>query len=731
MTEKENWKNILFEEIEKRDISEWLMPYIKLPCVMLSSVERLDVIEEKFICPYCFNSTTVKYSTSKKYSIVRTCEHCGNTFEKRCYIDKNHGNAELVSGTYDGCVVVTADTINGIEGALYLYVNSAQVRYSIKEKRVNISPNITDIGFVSENKRFRYKYGNFTRARIACSSRYSPRKYYGDDAFFAYAERFIQRKGVYGNNVMWILERLELMSEKAPDPANSVSVKRAQRFMEQYAIEEPDVSLFETSTHLFVKTMKYDKLKGKYYYRGYCDACNKYFSRTQNGEIYRYNDELKCPNCGKTDMVLLDGLLKSSTFAILEKVPESVLVMRIVKCSYTAKSHIVSITATEEERVFYNFDKNGSWNIRVVCKEGGFWKLKKDTEPTLDCIKEENLIVAPEAKEFLRYTGFTEYCESKKTDHRLNLDLTTVSRYLQACAVTNCLEKIVKVGWYTLCDDCLRNIINGGETELDIHATTLSGILRLPKRLVKYLSEHYTPSPNKSNVRFLQKFYSIDEDVMTEDLEWCEAHSVDGHNIGRITHFLAINVHQACEYLERVRINQCYEPKHAVIAWYDYLNAAKNIDADLTDKTVRYPSSLKREHDRVTFKYKIIMDQKKEEEFKANCDQYGERYSYENDDFQIIMPESMQDLFEEGRRLNHCVGSYADRIVAGKTCICFLRRKETPNQPYFTIEVSPDQEYVRQIHGLSNRLVDRNREKYLYRFLKEWARVKALDISVL
>ena len=91
----------------------------------------------------------------------------------------------------------------------------------------------------------------------------------------------------------------------------------------------------------------------------------------------------------------------------------------------------------------------------------------------------------------------------------------------------------------------------------------------------------------------------------------------------------------------------------------------------------------------------------------------------------------MQDLFEEGRKLNHCVGSYADRISEGKTCICFVRKKEEPDQPYFTVEVSPFEERVRQIHGLSNRDVDRRKEHNLYCFLKQWAKTKSLDISVM
>ena len=253
----------------------------------------------------------------------------------------------------------------------------------------------------------------------------------------------------------------------------------------------------------------------------------------------------------------------------------------------------------------------------------------------------------------------------------------------------------------------------------------------MPKRLVKYLIEKSNNNPRPAEVLRVQKFYTLDNDVMTEDMDWCAGNSVNVSDIEKICRLLNINVHKACEYLERVRVSQCFSPKSAVVEWFDYLIAAQNIKADLSDKTVRYPTSLRREHDRATFKYGIIKDKQKEEKFQNICIEYGKKYSYENEEYLIVPPKDMQDLFEEGRKLNHCVGSYADRIIDSTTCICFVRKANEPDEPYFTVEVSPYEARVRQIHGLSNRLVDHKNEKSLASFLKEWAKKKKLDISVL
>ncbi|EIV0116051.1 PcfJ domain-containing protein, partial [Enterococcus faecalis] len=53
--------------------------------------------------------------------------------------------------------------------------------------------------------------------------------------------------------------------------------------------------------------------------------------------------------------------------------------------------------------------------------------------------------------------------------------------------------------------------------------------------------------------------------------------------------------------------------------------------------------------------------------------------------------------------LHHCVGSqrYLEQHKQGATTIVFIRKKEEPNLPYFTLEYRNQQ--VTQIQGKSNR----------------------------
>ena len=70
-------------------------------------------------------------------------------------------------------------------------------------------------------------------------------------------------------------------------------------------------------------------------------------------------------------------------------------------------------------------------------------------------------------------------------------------------------------------------------------------------------------------------------------------------------------------------------------------------------------------------------------------------------DLTIIVPQNDADIQREGAILAHCVGSYSERHANGKLNILFLRRKDNPKQPYYTIEVSSGGQIV-QCRGFKN-----------------------------
>lgn len=69
----------------------------------------------------------------------------------------------------------------------------------------------------------------------------------------------------------------------------------------------------------------------------------------------------------------------------------------------------------------------------------------------------------------------------------------------------------------------------------------------------------------------------------------------------------------------------------------------------------------------------------------------------------MIRPVRDEDeLRREGNELNHCIGSYAQRHAEGKTAIFLIRRAETPDKPWYTLELDENKLSVRQNRGKHN-----------------------------
>lgn len=96
--------------------------------------------------------------------------------------------------------------------------------------------------------------------------------------------------------------------------------------------------------------------------------------------------------------------------------------------------------------------------------------------------------------------------------------------------------------------------------------------------------------------------------------------------------------------------------------------------------------------------------------------------------FIVIYPKKPFELAKEGTKLHHCVKSYIDRVSDGETNIVFIRKKEEPEEPFFTVEITNDN-HIQQVHGLQNRNADT--EEGLEDFLEVWAKARHLKLDTI
>ena len=76
-----------------------------------------------------------------------------------------------------------------------------------------------------------------------------------------------------------------------------------------------------------------------------------------------------------------------------------------------------------------------------------------------------------------------------------------------------------------------------------------------------------------------------------------------------------------------------------------------------------------------------------EKEYKENC----RKFEWENDKFIITVPRNCADIIREGQLQHHCVAaseSYFKKMNEHQSYILFFRKKETPETPYYTMEIN-------------------------------------------
>lgn len=143
------------------------------------------------------------------------------------------------------------------------------------------------------------------------------------------------------------------------------------------------------------------------------------------------------------------------------------------------------------------------------------------------------------------------------------------------------------------------------------------------------------------------------------------------------------NIERFIEYLfYEADVKQAFERPNTYV---DYIKMSKELGA----KFERYPASINTAHDIAARYYNMIRyNGELRDKFKTAVaclsDYEGD---IKNSKYTIVAPKDVQDIIQEGIELSHCVKSYIPAIADEKTAIVFLRAKNLPEVPLYTIEI--------------------------------------------
>ncbi|NBA56877.1 PcfJ domain-containing protein [Enterococcus hirae] len=136
--------------------------------------------------------------------------------------------------------------------------------------------------------------------------------------------------------------------------------------------------------------------------------------------------------------------------------------------------------------------------------------------------------------------------------------------------------------------------------------------------------------------------------------------------------------------------------------YLDYLSLLEKLNISLTNSLVVMPRNLEEKHDEAVNLFNQLKIELEEKAYRERLEKI-KNLEQEIDEYAFLVPKKLEEIVEEGKNLNHCVGSYIEKHMTGETTIIFMRKKEEQDQSLYTIEYK--NKHIVQIQGYQNKEV--------------------------
>ena len=303
----------------------------------------------------------------------------------------------------------------------------------------------------------------------------------------------------------------------------------------------------------------------------------------------------------------------------------------------------------------------------------------------------------------LRYSQVIEFYERQAyvdLDH--DRPARGVLKYLAWYMVHPQLEMAVKFGLR----DAVEQLISEGRKNAELlnwRAKTPAQFLRLSKQDAKRFLNQEMSFDDLKAIK-LGKDMSI-----SVYLEICE--NIGGRDnmkeLMKCAAVTGVSGRDAARYVAKLRpecARYAVPPRQIIRTWLDYLHMAQKLGYDLSVPTVAMPKDLQERHDAASQMMYLKSHEDELKKYKTRRRNLEKKYRFQMGGYCIVIPTSGDEIVREGKTLQHCVGGYAARHMAGTTTILFLRKTRTPGRSFLTLEMDRKEgkDVIRQIHGYKN-----------------------------
>lgn len=452
---------------------------------------------------------------------------------------------------------------------------------------------------------------------------------------------------------------------------------------------------------------------------GYCTHCQKMVP-IQNP---KYNAKGSCCKCGQEIRYKSVGkfkriITKMATVQILQQCSSGLILRKFgAQVFYDQEDYQKpSVFYREETRIFYDKEWNperyyfGRYKLRdnrwiAGKKPIGYFYYSRN-ESTYGRTYEKNLILNE-----LKNTGLLE---------ALKLIEINPDYYLERLKKIPILEKIVKADLNHLAKD----VILDEESFYFNSDSSLTQALGIDKAQLKRLRKI---NGGVLVLNWFQYEKKNKRNIPDDVIEWLDKMNFYPEDLSFILDRMSLV--QIKNYLLRQAEQNEESVECTLTTWKDYLSMAIRCGHDVQDEIVYRTSKLFSRHQKLVDQ---LTQEERQKRVKAIMTQYPnvqqilleikEKYAYQDKKYAVIVPESIEDIWREGKCLHHCVASsndYFARIQSKETYILFLRKIQNISTPYYTMEVEPDGTVRQKQTGYGREKTD---IQFIEDFLTKWQR---------
>lgn len=456
--------------------------------------------------------------------------------------------------------------------------------------------------------------------------------------------------------------------------------------------------------------------------KAYCTACKKTIKIKMRSVHNKY---ITCPACGRKVMAKSWKKQKSlgdnQTAVLIQRIPEG-LIVRIFSCwkyheiesDWKEKAYI-----SETDRQIYSLNMNLMRDYEYAnFKQTGKlrWCRSRYAYHTVQAaVYPGNIRGALEGTKIADAEIETMLKREKgeKVEIRKLLNPGDVTKYLIRIGLTKlAIEDMQEVH---------ARIYREGSTAQEVLGINGDRINRLKKLNGGKIMLGWLRYEQETGIKIPQR-----------TLERLEDKGISESNLDAALR-CGVTPERALNYIEK----QTRTQSDTLTEWRDYLKMAKEEHLDVYDDIVRMPKELHRRHNELVKLRNKKADEKKLKGYRKYDRQIRKRleevkiYLWEDKNYMIVPAAKCEELMREGRALHHCVGAsdtYMKRMAAGTSWILFLRRKEHPEEPYYTIEINMKDDWILQWYSEYDRKPDRGKiEKVLKKFKESVKRKRAQE----